>query len=1030
MKLIMNIKRFIDTISDAYTLFFKLSLFKKSVTIAASLSIASAALYLLYSLPEIPLKYSEFIVGSSAWKSSGKTIDLLAGPFFAFVYILFHGVFSSALHKSGTAPANRKIENQSGHSFFNSLKEYLYWIIPFLVIDIFLTIKYRQFNEISNHYVALPALYALTLAVVSHLYASGRKKGDDHVPVHYTMLAACMFISIPAGITGIFKIFGIHYTGITWSLMYGWTLFILMIHSLGITIYRAQLMRNLFNILLTAQLLALLLLFHVIPSALTSSSGVFHYSYSGWLKVITVLLVAGGFIDTIRRYWKNRPTETKGLSIPVSLLSPLSIFALLIVLKMPLTVIPSVSSDDYHFGEMLIGGWSYTEGLTPYVDYLPAHGLFPDDFASLVNAFLFDGFGGSHNQAEILVFVLSGLLAFSALCYYFKNPVIPALMLLLFSWRLNWLILVPFLALWSENRLLKKSSLWIILYSITAPLLILLVPPQGGVLAASFFIFFIYHSYHVLKNRVPRELLAIGLVFTSLALVAYTTPLGSMFFAAVTYVAENAATNQQAYGIPLISSWQGISTTDIIVREVMRNSWVIILILSMLGIIKTVHRAEDKRSLLRYSAVTFFIILMISYAMGRIDPGKYSRPSILTAFSMFIILPFLFVKIKDGSAVHFKRNSFIIAVCLAFAAYFQYIPNLLEIKRTFFNIEIPGGKVLDGSRYGLNNLGNVLIEKEHFLRLHEVKNIVEKNSAPGETYWDLTNRNSHYFYLNRIPPVAITAHYNTVPLMQQMRTINEIDDKKIPLTLFAANNLVHDGGGVALRSPLLFRYAYLHYTLFHEGRILYGLRNDDPRLYSRSGVQNDSIKMHTESAHLHTIHIPDSLLWFEQALSTKFLKKIPISWGKSHALLQKRVTDVHDITDRAMQFSNVKKENSHYIITGQNPSVSFDLSALNLSGLQTGMLILQMDFSNFNSDPIIQIVYWGDDQHEYINENSLIFNAENGYLYIPFDTQMRWLKLAQVKGFRITVGNYKSQASFSIHSAQLGQRKIFSENGL
>jgi len=55
--------------------------------------------------------------------------------------------------------------------------------------------------------------------------------------------------------------------------------------------------------------------------------------------------------------------------------SPFAIFGLVVSLKTGRTVTPHISSYDYHFGEQLLGWWSYLKGFVPYVDYVPAHGL-------------------------------------------------------------------------------------------------------------------------------------------------------------------------------------------------------------------------------------------------------------------------------------------------------------------------------------------------------------------------------------------------------------------------------------------------------------------------------------------------------------------------------------------------------------------------------------------------------------------------------------------------------------------------------
>lgn len=59
------------------------------------------------------------------------------------------------------------------------------------------------------------------------------------------------------------------------------------------------------------------------------------------------------------------------------------------------TIFPNISADDYHFGESLLGWWSYMQGAIPYIDYIPAHGVIGDDLTQFLSFVFYDGSAGS-----------------------------------------------------------------------------------------------------------------------------------------------------------------------------------------------------------------------------------------------------------------------------------------------------------------------------------------------------------------------------------------------------------------------------------------------------------------------------------------------------------------------------------------------------------------------------------------------------------------------------------------------------------
>lgn len=899
-----------------------------------------------------------------------------------------------------------KVVGVSKRIYTNFFKDYKYWLAPFIIIPIELYLK-RNINFM----VLLPSIYALSVGGLTLIYSFYRKKKIEANYVNYSVISSIMFMIMPLSVFSLFHIFGINF--INSKAVFLWSMIVCICNLLSVTIFYDKFKKHINKIFLFAQLSLPFLFLGVIPKKLiTENFGEISYNYSWTLYLFPIFLAAIALFDILRRYYKWALTPISYSQDILKFISPIALFALLIVLKFSLTATPSVSTDDYHFGEYLLGTWSYLQGVIPYVDYTPAHGLFVNDFASLLNIVLFDGLAGSFNQARIIATVIICLIAFLSINYYLKNIFLAFIIILIFPVWFNWIVLIPFICLWLETKLLNKPSLWISIFMITSPLLVLFVPPQGAVLVAPFLILFVYSCYQVLKKPCLNDLKLIAFSVTVLLVFIIFTPFLSMFISACMYVLENASTNQPAYGISIFLSWGDLSHLKIIVREIMRNSWAFFIVASfLLALIN--FKNKNKKELLKFVVLPLFIMLMISYAMGRIDPGYKSRPFILSSFAVIVLLPII---------IYNAKRYFIIATLLFFyASFFNLIPNISNNISTLLRKNIDVGALVNGGEYGLDNLGFTAINQDQLERLKSIKQILDIYISQDETYLDLTSRNAQYFYLDKVPPVSVTAPYNMVPIQQQIRAINDIEKQKIKVSLFSAENIIHDGGGLALRTPLLFRYIYLNYTPFDEQGIIYGIRSE---LLQVKESNASGLKIVKDTKDNNTLELLD------KSFATKNLSKIPISWGKSYNTLKRRLTNKIRLDISSLTVNDLEHNNGKFIIKGDNPSFNFTLNNFNISGLDAGILVIDIDFFELKGEPLFKLTYNSDNRNKNISENYIHFIADSGFLIIPLDSQPRWLDIKKIQNINLLLENPEVINGFKINSIGLYQRKIFEENDL
>lgn len=541
--------------------------------------------------------------------------------------------------------------------------------------------------------------------------------------------------------------------------------------------------------------------------------------------VVASLGVAVAILQ-LRRHVPEPGTHRVGRTLP-----PVAVLSLIVAAMFGTTRPPVITGDDYHYGETLIGWFRYRAGDLPYLDHQPAHGLVQDDLAAFLASVFFDGSAAAHTEATRLSSALLASLIFAVVLWATRSQLLAVVATLVGAapiisgavpmGGLTWAFLVAMGWLLTAPRLRERPQAWLVVWLVAIPVVVMAAPAQGLVLLIAATALAIISVGQVWAAGDVRPVLTPVVAALLVAVVAFVTPLGAMMAAALRYVLSNAEVNAAAYGIPWDPNFAGGGTGTTFTFDVLRMLWTVGLVLCSL-IALTELQARRWRSEVLAQAVFFALVIggALPYVMGRVDAGEVSRAGLATAFVLALVVPALaWVRLSPtGRAL--TAAGLLTAASGLFGAIAQPT-QLISAAQPF----VASSALVDGSTVGLPGWGRAapadLASLDQTIRLGE---ILDAELVRGAPYYDATSRNAQYYYLGRRPPVAVTAAYNTPLPEDQRRTIREIGRARAQVAVLRQplGNIENDGGGLALRTPLLAQYLEKAYTPYERDGFILG----------------------------------------------------------------------------------------------------------------------------------------------------------------------------------------------------------------
>lgn len=1043
------------------------------ISILAAFVIAFGSLLLAQKLLLRAPTYPDFIVGAITWNAATKLQDLASYPVFLFGFLV--GGW-------GTYRLFQQLSNISLYEHEQSLITTLtWWLVPVAVGMGGLLSIYPSDSSFVI-YVGIAGAVVTVLAVRLHLPYGDAQSQQIGISVLTVMLIGLLPFGI-ATIQDRLPIFGE-------AFRFGEVPRIGVLLVIAATMYLFYLcrgsstgiLRNIPKLLLVAQLGIAPFYLLILPDLYLTGTGDSAIQTTVWLWVLGLGLVMAAVVDVVVRYKSFVLNHSPDFP---QLLSPVAIFATIILFRYGATVIPHVPSDDYHFGESLLGWWSFWEfGKIPYKEFFPPHGVFGDDIGGIISLIFYDGTAATLAEADRLAATLTMFVAFMALRIYTGSLGLAYVSVLLFGTiarKLFFLVLVPFYCLWLKTSNLKPQT-WLWVWLVSAIVLILLVPPQGLLAVIASLPVVAMYLYRARKSDWRRDALLLSIL---VAILALFTPIPMMLHNAIRYVLENGPINQIAYGVPWSWSW---GEADVVKLEMIRMSWVWVPLLAAVLIIVLFKQREHRPYLIGVALpVLLFASLVTPYTMGRIDPAAMSRPGIFANFAWAVLLPILLAPLlaMRGRAVLAVSIAFVCAGIGLASVNKEGLHSILEKNQI--------GNLWSGAEHGLNNMGSGLVEPQHVDRLERINSFLSSHLAPHEAYLDLTGRNAQYMYFDRPPAMSTTAPYNLAPIKQQQRVIEQLNKSLPRIALIEADNISHDGGGMALRTHLLYRFVLKNYDAeLHDGYVYGFAKVGDARQSSigftlrqlsdsnwENGVhRSENAIVIRDALSVHYLQVGDELvlpdnkprkitrispegnaLWFDglhfvpnasdsqreiqvvlndlrrQQLSAQLmehvftvadLRKIPVAWGQSASSLSAVMKPIADLDFAHAGPHDLEAENNSYRIVGTDPYLWLDLAQKNFTGQSAGLLKFDLACEG-GANPQIQIFWWGDDRQGADEVHSLHFTATNSTVIVPLDAYPDWLGMKQIKGLRIDLETAGACQTLSVQHASLNQRTNLSK---
>jgi hypothetical protein len=348
-------------------------------------------------------------------------------------------------------------------------------------------------------------------------------------------------------------------------------------------------------------------------------------------------------------------------------------------------------------------------------------------------------------------------------------------------------------------------------------------------------------------------------------------------------------------------------------------------------------------------------------ALGRIDTFGGSRIGDLT---LLVMTSFVLVVLRRARDL--RRNLPLLPAGLAVAAamgslspYSRLDPDALPTPTLHTTSE---QAPTDALALGLHRIGMGTFRPAHLRRLIAVERAVDTLLPPGEPFYDLSNHNADYVYLDRPVPAVWSGPYYLADDRAQAHAADQLRAHATKLLLLSADNITHDGGSAALRAHWLYRFVLTEYFAFTFGDLVFAVRRDL--------ASQEPFRGALAASPLSPVAA------FDAAFAQPDLKGIPLSWGAAETLAGRMAADGATLPLRAGA-------------DGIDVATGFDILRLQLAcpaWQATQAWLHWTGYANGHTEP-----------------GSAMFTAQAGTLLVPVGAYPSWILADRISSVALTL---------------------------
>jgi hypothetical protein len=695
-------------------------------------------------------------------------------------------------------------------------------------------------------------------------------------------------------------------------------------------------------VLYPVQFSVLLLYCLVLPGAFVFNGTLFRFYRSGpafW--VVVVPLIALGIWDI------NRRRGSKVLS-PVSPFCLLALLFFFFLQESPRASLGPLNL--YELGSRLPSFWVSFQGWASlFKDVYITYGLW--DYAQFLMAWMFTG----QHTAAVYPY---GIFLFRALVLTLEFGAVASFLPLGLAFAVCLVagvgpqsIVLIFMSIMLQRRVVGRPALWIILWILLSAVLPFARIPQGAICVVASLPAFVWQARRLLHEDRVRFWRITG--FSGAVVAAMVVwPFGGYFWGLLRILAETARVN---------SGWAAnawtISTTPLI-GVILGNGVLAIPLGSLVAAVIVLRCGRGgSRSFVAFALCSFAILFglaSISYAFSRTDGLPYARQA---QVGLILLLPLVAAVMAHVPTAGVRAGALGALLCFA-ALWPREFTSPIAFLGAGRTIQVLGPVDLqDAAALGMPNLGVGNFPQGYVEEDGALKQALDRVLSPAETFLDLTMNGLHYFSTGRRMVTEYPVYYVYPGDKPQLRAIEALEQHDVAVTLLEPD--YYDESPSSLRTYYLYRYALLHglpWQITPTKTLLI-----PPEDFSKVGLAPPDPG--------ETLHLLD-----EQFPQTNF-SYLPAVWGRGFRGLASRLRPVRDLSAELPR------------VGGADPSIELGVRP-GIRGDAAGLLILDLDVPpNRERDVLIR---WTDSRLP-AETNEIQFKALAGTNIVPLDASPRWL---------------------------------------